>query len=65
MTRRLILGVGLALVSVSAIAQVDSATFGDLHWRLIGPFRGGRVLTVTGVLGQPAQGCGAHLAADL
>ncbi|MEP7096218.1 MAG: hypothetical protein ABI748_01025 [Dokdonella sp.] len=55
MTRRLILGVGLALVSVSAIAQVDSATFGDLHWRLIGPFRGGRVLTVTGVLGQPAH----------
>src|SRR6185437_7054272 len=27
--------------------------FGDLHWRLIGPFRGGRVLAVSGVPGQP------------
>ncbi len=25
----------------------------DLHWRLIGPFRGGRVLAVSGVPGQP------------
>jgi len=34
-------------------AAVDPATFQDLHWRLIGPFRGGRVLAVTGVPGQP------------
>jgi len=34
-------------------AAVDPATFQDLHWRLIGPFRGGRVLAVTGVSGQP------------
>ena len=26
---------------------------GDLHWRLLGPFRGGRVLAVAGVPGQP------------
>src|SRR5437899_9249234 len=25
----------------------------DLHWRLIGPFRGGRVLAVSGVPGEP------------
>lgn len=30
-----------------------AALFGDLHWREIGPFRGGRVLAVTGVAGQP------------
>jgi photosystem II stability/assembly factor-like uncharacterized protein len=27
--------------------------FGALHWRLIGPFRAGRTLAVTGVIGQP------------
>src|SRR5581483_1513686 len=26
---------------------------GDLHWRLLGPFRAGRTLAVTGVPGQP------------
>src|SRR5690348_1577438 len=30
-----------------------SAYFGALSWRLVGPFRGGRVLAVTGVPGQP------------
>src|SRR5512132_2483092 len=34
-------------------AAVDPATFQDLHWRLIGPFRAGRVVAVTGVPGQP------------
>jgi len=33
--------------------QVDPKLFQDLHWRSIGPFRGGRVLAVTGVRGQP------------
>jgi photosystem II stability/assembly factor-like uncharacterized protein len=37
----------------SARAQVDPSLFQDLHWRLIGPFRGGRVLTVSGVPGEP------------
>ena len=27
--------------------------FGALHWRMIGPFRGGRALAVTGVPGEP------------
>src|SRR5215510_6720307 len=34
-------------------AAVDPSLFQDLHWRLIGPFRGGRVLAVSGVVGQP------------
>ena len=42
----------LALLLVSSVeAQVDPGLFGDLSWRLIGPFRGGRVLAVTGVPG--------------
>ncbi|HEV7491957.1 MAG TPA: hypothetical protein VGO25_14220, partial [Rhodanobacteraceae bacterium] len=31
----------------------DRAKFGDLSWRLIGPFRGGRVVAVAGVPRQP------------
>jgi len=37
----------------TARAQVDSALFSSMHYRNIGPFRGGRVTTVTGVPGQP------------
>jgi photosystem II stability/assembly factor-like uncharacterized protein len=33
--------------------QVDAKLFEGLRWRSIGPFRGGRVLAVTGVRGQP------------
>src|SRR5256885_13065658 len=34
-------------------AAIDPALFQDLHWRLIGPFRAGRVLAVSGVPGEP------------
>src|SRR5262249_39182649 len=34
-------------------APMSPALFQDLRWRLIGPFRGGRVLTVSGVPGEP------------
>ncbi len=37
----------------AAAPSVDPALFSGLHWRLIGPFRGGRVLAVTGVPGEP------------
>src|SRR5512147_2376916 len=44
-------------VLITAIASlqaaVDPMLFQDLRWRLIGPFRGGRVLAVTGVPGEP------------
>ena len=33
--------------------QIDQRLFQELRWRSIGPFRGGRVLAVTGVRGQP------------
>src|SRR5260370_9545339 len=33
--------------------QFDPKLFQELRWRLIGPPRGGRVLAVTGRLGQP------------
>src|SRR5216683_593397 len=32
---------------------VDEKLFGAMRWRQVGPFRGGRVLAVTGVPGEP------------
>ena len=34
-------------------ALVDEKLFGAMRWRQVGPFRGGRVLAVTGVPGEP------------
>ncbi|MDE2224952.1 MAG: hypothetical protein KGJ46_06760, partial [Xanthomonadaceae bacterium] len=42
-----------AAASTSSAAGARSMPFGALHWRLIGPFRAGRTLAVTGVVGQP------------
>ena len=50
--RHFLLVLVLLFVSVCADA-LDERLFSDLHWRLIGPFRGGRVLAVSGVRGQP------------
>ncbi|HEV7551824.1 MAG TPA: glycosyl hydrolase, partial [Candidatus Angelobacter sp.] len=36
-----------------AAGQIDEKTFGAMRWRQVGPFRGGRVLAVTGVPGEP------------
>ncbi|MCH7475857.1 MAG: glycosyl hydrolase, partial [Gemmatimonadetes bacterium] len=48
-----VLGLALLVVSATPVhAQVDSALFQSMHYRNIGPFRGGRVTTVTGVPGQ-------------
>jgi photosystem II stability/assembly factor-like uncharacterized protein len=33
--------------------QYDPSLFAGLRWRMIGPFRGGRAVTVSGVIGQP------------
>jgi photosystem II stability/assembly factor-like uncharacterized protein len=33
--------------------QVDSSLYSGLRWRMIGPFRAGRVNSVSGVVGQP------------
>src|SRR5215472_2170885 len=43
-----------ALPHVSAQpARLDASLYNGLRWRLIGPFRGGRVNGVTGVPGDP------------
>ncbi len=48
---------GSALIAASpahaASAHVDASYLQSVSWRLIGPFRGGRALAVTGVPGQP------------
>ncbi|HEV2351735.1 MAG TPA: hypothetical protein VG028_18035, partial [Terriglobia bacterium] len=46
---------GAALRAQEAKAEKDSKdnTFKGMKWRLIGPFRGGRVLAVAGVPGDP------------
>ena len=55
---RIGLAVMLAAATLGAAADhafvphVDPALFQDLRWRLIGPFRGGRVLAVAGVPGE-------------
>jgi photosystem II stability/assembly factor-like uncharacterized protein len=46
--RRIVALLALVFAAASALAQLP-----DLHWRLVGPFRGGRVLAVTGVAGEP------------
>ena len=38
----------IAAASVAQSAAVDPTSFQDLHWRSVGPFRGGRVLAVAG-----------------
>ncbi len=37
----------------AAAAAVDESLFKAMRWRQVGPFRGGRVLAVTGVPGEP------------
>jgi photosystem II stability/assembly factor-like uncharacterized protein len=43
----------LLLFAATAQAQFDSTRYGALKWRSIGPYRGGRSVTVTGVPTQP------------
>ena len=40
-------------VAFSFPQQFDAKLFQELHWRLIGPFRGGRGVAISGVPGQP------------
>ncbi len=43
----------LFLAAMPLYSQIDSKLFNQMRWRLIGPFRGGRVLAVAGVPGNP------------
>ncbi|HEY1891438.1 MAG TPA: hypothetical protein VGG63_13580 [Steroidobacteraceae bacterium] len=47
----LVVGMSLANLACAAAGTgtVDPSSYQSLHWRLIGPFRGGRVLAVTGI----------------
>jgi len=49
----LVAGVAAFSPCLGANAAVDPSLFQDLHWRSIGPYRGGRVLAVDGVLSEP------------
>ena len=44
----------LALYTASAAGQVNADLFSGMKWRQIGPFRGGRVVAVSGVPGDPS-----------
>src|SRR5438093_12684893 len=52
MTLRCFIAAVLWLASPPVRAQFSPELFQDLHWRLLGPFRGGRVLAVAGVPGE-------------
>jgi photosystem II stability/assembly factor-like uncharacterized protein len=41
-------------LTLSAAAQVKPDLYSGLKWRNVGPFHGGRISSVTGVIGQPA-----------
>ena len=44
---------GLSTVPTTFAQQYDASLYSGLQWRMIGPFRGGRVNGVTGVPGEP------------
>ena len=43
---------GLLLTNINA-QQLDPSLYSTLRWRMLGPFRAGRVNAVSGVIGQP------------
>ena len=53
MTRTLASLALLLLSAVPAFAQMPAMAYQDLHWRMIGPFRGGRTRAAVGIPGRP------------
>ena len=49
---RVLIGFGLVLSALAA-AQDVASLYGDMHWRMIGPFRGGRTVAGAGIPSQP------------
>ncbi len=43
----------ISFLSEPVCAQVPTSLYQELHWRMIGPFRGGRTRAVAGVHGEP------------
>src|SRR5437868_5979519 len=54
-TRLLLSSLFLGISAAASAATVDPALFQDLHWRSVGPFRGGRVLAVEGAPDDPRR----------
>jgi photosystem II stability/assembly factor-like uncharacterized protein len=50
-----LLSVAIIVALPSVAQQPPAPSFPELQWRMIGPFRGGRVIPVTGVLGNPNE----------
>jgi photosystem II stability/assembly factor-like uncharacterized protein len=44
---------GLAVGGAAVAQQLDTEFFGEMRWRCIGPFRGGRTVAISGVPHQP------------
>ena len=44
---------GALVLTLTAKAQVDPNLYAGMKWRNVGPFHGGRIAAVTGVIGQP------------
>ncbi|HUK54159.1 MAG TPA: hypothetical protein VL099_12790 [Candidatus Binatia bacterium] len=49
-----VLGAVLAIPATAWAQQVNPQLYSGMRWRLIGPFRGGRVTAVAGIPGNPA-----------
>jgi len=62
---RLLLRLILAILAIAVVsggwpvlraqAPYDASLYSGLHWRMLGPFRGGRVDAVSGVPGRPNE----------
>jgi photosystem II stability/assembly factor-like uncharacterized protein len=50
---RLVVCFSMFLAGTASWTQVPENAYQDLHWRMIGPFRGGRTRAAAGVPGQP------------
>jgi len=46
-------GLALLTFALPLTAQIDPGMYGEMRWRMIGPFRGGRTVAATGVNRQP------------
>src|SRR5947209_4808919 len=44
---------GLLVGTLASAQQMDESLYKGMKWRLVGPFRGGRALAVTGIPGEP------------
>src|SRR5450759_3038465 len=49
----LLLLTALSFAPLAQGQQIDIQLLGEMHWRNVGPFRGGRTRAVSGVPGQP------------